>query len=141
MTNAMTSDVQESNYHIERRDNVLYVEIQGPFDGVIAEQYHIDMLSISRQMKAKPWASLVKYHRSGLFTPDAEKALIETTKFRVKNNMIANATVISENTHADTQQMQLRRIYSSCALPFYVFSDVRSAETWLESYLAKQVAS
>lgn len=138
---ANSSNTTESNYHIERKGNLLYVEIQGPFDGNVAERYHADMKSLTLQMKHKPWASLVKYHRSGLFTPDAEKSLIETTKHRVQNNMVANATVISENSHADLQQMQLSRIYSSCGLPFYVFSDVESAENWLVDFLDSQEAS
>ena len=130
----------ESHYDIIKKDNILFVDAQQLFDEQTIQQYHQDMMDLTLEMKHQPWASLVAYRGSGVFTPEVEKHIVDITKFRVKNNMVANATVILDSAQADLQQMQLRRIYNSCHLPFFVFSDIASAENWLKDFLAKQDA-
>ncbi|WP_245961515.1 hypothetical protein [Thalassotalea euphylliae] len=127
-----------SHYDITKKDNILLVDAKRIFDEDSIEQYHQDMLDLTLEMKHQPWASLICYEGSGVFTPEVEQHIIDITKFRVKNNMVANATVLLNTAHADIQQMQLRRIYNSCQLPFFVFSDRDSAEAWLQDYLKEQ---
>lgn len=133
----MTTGLQ-GKYNIVKQDNILLVEVQDIFDGDVVAQYHQDMVDLTLEMKHQPWASLIIYRGSGVFSPDAEAQIVDITKFRVKHNMVANATVFLDSAHADLQQMQLRRIYGGCHLPFYVFSDVESAKAWLHDFLAKQ---
>ena len=133
----MTSRHQP-HYDIVKKGNILVVEVKSLYAGDIAKQYQQDMVDLTHTMNKAPWASLVTYHGSGVFTPEAEKHIVEITKFRVKHNMVANATVFLDSKQADLQQMQLSRIYASCRLPFYVFSDTQSAENWLKDFLEKQ---
>ncbi|NMP31839.1 hypothetical protein HII17_09705 [Thalassotalea sp. M1531] len=131
-------NLQQSDYDIVKKDNILFVDVQNIFDAEAFAQYHLDMIELTQQMKHQPWASLIIYHGSGVFTPEVEDNIADVTKYRVQHNMIANATVFLDSTHADIQQMQLRRIYNGCHLPFYVFSDVKSAENWLQDFLGQQ---
>tara|TARA_Y100000034_G_scaffold84577_1_gene101430 strand:+ start:1861 stop:2277 length:417 start_codon:yes stop_codon:yes gene_type:complete len=134
----MMSLALKEGYQITKKDSILFVDVENIFTGDIAKQYHQDMMQITEEMKHQPWASLIIYHGNGVFTPDAEEQIVDITKFRVKNNMVANATVFLQSAQADLQQIQLSRIYHGCNLPFYVFSDVKSAKNWLKDFLEKQ---
>ncbi len=49
--------------------------------------------------------------------------------------MIAIATVISNSPYVDILQMQLQRIYQSCAIKFNFFSNPEHAQNWLDSFI------
>ena len=129
------------SFTIEHQDNILTVDARGPFTQEIMEQFQQDMVIVSAKMKGQPWGSLVTYYGNAVFSPEAEEALIEITKYRVQHDMIANVTVILESTHADLQQMQLKRIYQTCNVVFHVFSDIEAAKAWLKTFLEQQRAA
>ncbi len=129
------------SYTIEQQGNILLIDAKGPFNDVTLAKYKLDMKEVCQHMNGQPWASLVTYYGNSIFTPEAEKSLIEVTKYRVKNGMVANASVIIDSHHADLQQMQLRRVYQAADVLFHVFSDVGSANEWLNEYLANQRAT
>lgn len=129
------------SYSIKQEGSILIIDAHGPFNEKITEQYQHDITDVMNVLSGSPWASLVTYHGNGIFTPEAEKQIVEITKLRMKHNMVANASVIIDSVHADLQQMQLRRIYNACNLTFHVFSDIRSARNWLEGYLVEQRAA
>lgn len=130
------SKLESGEYTIQREGNLLIIDAQGPFDEAIAKQYHQDMINITDNFNGAFWASLVTYRGNGIFPPEAERSLIETTAYRVQRGLIATAAVIIESNQADLQQMQLRRIYQNYRIPFHVFSDVENARSWLENYLS-----
>ncbi|MBL4900328.1 MAG: hypothetical protein JKX76_11940 [Colwellia sp.] len=125
------------SYRIEQQNNILLIDIdeQSTFNDVVSEQYHEDIKIITQKMRKNPWASLITLKGIGVFTPDAEQNLIETTHYRVENGMIAIAVVIIDSTYADTLQLQLQRIYQSSAVQFNFFSDPKHAKRWLESFI------
>ena len=90
---------------------------------------------MTQKMRENPWASLISFKGNGVFTPDTEQSLIETTHYRVENGMVAIAAVIINSAHADTLQMQLQRIYQGCSVQFNFFSDTRNAKIWLDSFI------
>lgn len=122
-------------YSIEQQDNILFIDAQGPFDHVVTEQYYQDIKLISNKMSDTPWASLVSFEGSSVFTPDAEQKLIETTQYRVDQGMIAIAAVILNSNYADVLQMQLQRIYQNNGIQFNFFCDVTNAKKWLNSLI------
>jgi len=123
------------SYSIEQQDNILLIDAQGPFNDVVTEQYHQDIKLITQKMTNGPWASLISFKGDGVFTPDAENKLIETTQYRVEKGMIAVAAVIINSPYADILQMQLQRIYQSCGIQFNFFSDTKNAQKWLDSFI------
>lgn len=123
------------SYSIEQQKNILLIDAQGPFNDVVTERYHEDIKLITKQMRHAPWASLVSFKGNGVFTPDAENNLIETTQYREQNGMIAVAAVILNSAYADILQMQLQRIYQSCNIQFNFFSDTKNAKKWLDSFI------
>lgn len=125
-------------YKIKKEGNVLLVDAHGPFNDVTAAKYVEEMYEACEEFAGKPWGLLVTFYGNSVFTPEAEKALIDVTRYRMKHGMIANASVILESNSADLQQMQLRRVYQSCNLTFHVFSDVNSAKSWLTEFVAQQ---
>jgi len=126
-------------YAIEQQNNILLVDAQGPFNEVLAAQYHQDITEITEKMTGEPWGSLITFRGNSVFTPDAEKQLIETTRYRIKRGMIAIAVVILDSANADMQQMQLQRIYQECQINFHVFSDQESAKIWLDTYIEQAI--
>ena len=123
------------SYSIEQQDNILFIDAQGPFDHVVTEQYYQDIKLIANKMSDSPWASLVSFEGSSVFTPDAEQKLIETTQYRVDQGMIAIAAVILNSNYADTLQMQLQRIYQNNGIQFNFFSNIEHAQKWLHSLI------
>ncbi len=123
------------SYIIEQQNNILLIDAQGPFNDIVTEQYHQDIKLITQKMSHSPWASLISFKGNGVFTPDAEQKLIETTQYRVDNGMVAIAAVILNSPFADILQMQLQRIYQSCSIQFNFFSDAKNAQKWLDSFI------
>ncbi|PCI55651.1 MAG: hypothetical protein COB45_06270 [Gammaproteobacteria bacterium] len=125
------------SYRIEQQNNILLIDIdeQSTFNDVVSEQYHKDIKIMTQKMRNNPWASLITLKGIGVFTPDAEENLIETTHYRVENGMIAIAVVIIDSTYADTLQLQLQRIYQSSSVQFNFFSDTKHAKYWLDSFI------
>jgi len=127
-------------YKIEAHGNILVVDAHGPFTDEVTKQYVQDMYKACEEFTGQVWGLLVTFYGSSIFTPDAENALIEVTKFRVKHGMIANASVILNSSSGDLQQMQLRRIYQSCNLTFHVFSNIDAAKSWLSEFINEKSA-
>ena len=123
------------SYSIEQQNNILMIDAQGPFNDVVTEQYHQDIKLITKKMADTPWASLISFKGNGVFTPEAEQKLIETTQYRIENGMIAIAAVIIDSKYADILQMQLQRIYQRSSVQFTFFSDVKNAKKWLDSFI------
>ncbi len=123
------------SYQIKSDDNILLVDAHGPFNEVTTQAYVQEMYQACNNFAGKTWGILVTFYGNSIFTPDAEQAIIEITRYRMERGMIANASVIINSNTADVQQMQLRRIYQNCNLPFHVFSDIESAKNWLVSYI------
>ena len=129
---------EQGEYTIEQQGNILLVDARGPFSNDVTQKYAQDMHAACERFDCLPWGLLATFYGNSVFTPDAEQALIELTKYRVKRGMIANASVILNSNSADIQQMQLRRIYQTCQLTFHVFADIESAQHWLNEFVAKQ---
>ena len=106
-----------------------------PFNEHVTEKYIDDMYSACEDFSGQPWGLLISFYGNSVFSPEAEAALIKVNKHRVKQGLIANASVLIDSSTADTQQLQLRRIYQACNITFYVFSDVENAKSWLEQFL------
>ncbi len=126
------------HFSLELSGNILVVDAVGPFNDKVVEKYYDDIQDLIAEIEHQAWGSLVIYRGNGIFTPEAETSLIDITKKRMERGMVANATVFLDSVHADLQQMQLRRIYNTCRLPFYVFSDKSTAKGWLADFIEQQ---
>jgi len=126
------------SYSFNFKNNILHIEAKGPFNEDILESFHYDTDQIIKQHRAKQWASLITYKGNGIFTPDAETALVKLIKHRARNGMIANASVLKESIHPDLQQTQLSRVYQTAKIRSHFFSDEKSAKSWLEEYLEEK---
>ncbi|MBL4909909.1 MAG: hypothetical protein JKX78_07795 [Alteromonadaceae bacterium] len=129
------------NYNLSFENNILHIDAQGPFNETVLENFHQDALAIIEKNKAKQWASLVTYHGNGIFTPDAEDALVKLIKNRARHGMIANASVLKESIHPDLQQTQLARVYQAAKIRSHFFSEENSAKNWLKQYLKENSVS
>jgi len=125
-------------YSIDPQDDMLVVDAHGPFNDETSENYVQDMYDACEQFSNKTWGLLVTFYGNSVFSPEAEHALIDVTKYRMKKGMIANACVILDSTTADLQQMQLHRVYKTCNLTFHVFSDITSARNWLKGFISEK---
>lgn len=129
---------EQGTYQIEAQGNIVIVDAHGPFNEDVTEHYVKDMYAACEHFTGQPWGLLATFYGKSVFSPEAEEALVEMTKYRVEKGMIANASVIIDSSSADIQQMQLRRVYQQCGVTFFVFSDIDSARTWLTDYITEQ---
>jgi len=130
--------VVKEKYSISSRSNILQVDAFGPFNNYVTEEYIDDMHDACKQFSGQPWGSLIVFYGTSVFSPEAEEALININKYRIEQGLIVNASVLINSNTADIQQLQLRRIYQACNLTFYIFSDINSAESWLEQFLQQK---
>lgn len=128
------------SYKIEHQGNILVVDAHGPFNEITAAEYVSDMYKACDKFSGTNWGLLVTFYGNSVFTPEAEQALVDVTKYRMNKGMTANASVIMNSNSADIQQMQLRRVYQQCNLTFHVFSDVESARNWLCDFIKEKSA-
>lgn len=133
--------IDTGSYELSKKEQIIFVEAQGLFDEATFNSYLHDIKILIDDIKHQPWATLAVFNGNGIFTPEAEQALIEITRQRTRNNMVAVATVIKQSYQADLQQMQLTRIYQSCNVVFNFFSDEKVAEEWLNSFMMTDKAT
>ncbi len=133
--------IVKEKYSITSRENILQVDAFGPFNDHVTEKYIDDMYSACDQFSGQSWGLLISFYGNSVFSPEAEEALIKVNKYRVKQGLIANASVLIDSSTADIQQLQLRRIYQACNITFYVFSDINNAKSWLEQFLQQAEAN
>jgi len=131
----MATYLAEGQYSICRQGNILHIEAKGPFDEHMTSMYRQDLEGVTDKLTGGHWGSLVSYYGNGLFTPEAELQLIETTKYRISRGLVATAAVFLQSTQADLQQMQLQRVYQHFRIPFHVFNNQENAKDWLQNYL------
>jgi len=131
-------------YKLNFKNNILYVEAQGPFNKEVLANYHHDIETLITQFtannKVKKWALLAVFHGNSILTPEAESALIITAKFRAQHGMIASANIFKDSIHIDLQQTQFARIYQKAKVKSHFFSDEKSAKNWLEGYLKEKAS-
>ncbi|MGB1263296.1 MAG: hypothetical protein ACPG52_10325 [Cognaticolwellia sp.] len=133
--------IEHEKYSIKSQANILQVDAFGPFSDHVTEKYIDDMYGACEHFSGQPWGLLIAFYGNSVFSPEAEEALIKVNKYRVKQGLIANASVLIDSSTADIQQLQLRRIYQACDITFYIFSDIDSAKSWLEEVLPKTLNS
>ena len=119
-------------YSLKKIKNILYVDAHGPFNEVTTQQYAKEIDGFSYQFQNKNWLSLTTFYGNSIFTPAAENSLISTLHSRAEKGLLANACIILESHCHDLQYMQLKRIHLKANIAFNTFSDVKSAEKWLE---------
>ena len=124
------------SYTIEKNERIMLINAQGPFNDITTEQYQQDFKTLISQMSGKAWALLLSINADGIFIPEAEQRLKDTTQYRMENGMVAIAVVITDSRpYTDMLQMQLQRIYQSCDLTFNFFSDTENAKNWLDNLI------
>ncbi len=119
-------------YSIKKTKNILYVDAHGPFNEVTTQQYAKEIDRYSYLFQNKNWVSLTTFYGDSVFTPVAENSLISILHSRAEKGLLANACIILESHCHDLQYMQLKRIHLRANIAFNTFSDVKSAEQWLE---------
>jgi len=119
-------------YSIKKTKNILYVDARGPFNEVTTQQYAKEIDEYSYKFQNKNWVSLTTFYGDSVFTPIAENSLISILHSRAEKGLLANACIILESHCHDLQYMQLKRIHLKANIAFNAFSDVKSAEQWLE---------
>lgn len=130
----------QGSYSLSVKNNILIVNAEGPFDEETIQQYLLDSKAATEEIQHQPWAILTTFSGKGVLTPEAEQALINITKERKKNNLMAVTVVIKNNLQADLQQTQLARIYELCHVTANFFSNETTAYQWLNSFMSKQKA-
>lgn len=128
----------QGSYSFSINNNILIVNAEGPFDEETIQQYLLDSKAATEKIQHEPWAILTTFSGKGVLTPEAEQALINITKERKKNNLMAVTVVIKNNLQADLQQTQLARIYELCHVTANFFSNEKTAFQWLNSFMSKQ---
>jgi hypothetical protein len=123
-------------YILKKTDNILYVDAHGPFNEITTQRYAKDIDKYSYKFHHANWVSLTTFYGDSIFTPAAEKSIISILHGRADKGLLANACIILESQCHDLQYMQLKRIHLKANIAFNIFSDLSSAEKWLEEFIS-----
>lgn len=125
------------NYKIESQEDVIIIDGEGPFNDHIVESCHRD---VQVYLKDLPefWSKLSVFRQNSLFTPDAEKLLIEISKQQKTQGLCAIAIVFIDVQAEFVLKDQISRVYQCAQIEHQFFVDNKTAQLWLKRQLLQQ---
>lgn len=118
-------------YEVKVDEQSLIVDATGPFNQELALHYQTSIESCIQTLESMPWSQMIVLHSMSLFTPDAEKVLIETLIERKARGLIKSAVVLVEIEGRSLVVQQMSHAYSEAGVDFAFFDSVDAAKAWL----------
>lgn len=118
-------------FSIEIENKILLVDASGPFNDELIKKYQLALHKAVESFNGEPWQQIIVIRDEGLFTPEAEKILIETMSWRKSKGMYFSAVVIGEAVAQAITRQQITRCYEQVGIPHEYFDTVESAREHL----------
>ena len=124
---------EHGEFSLEIDGKVLIIEGTGPFNKEIVAQYKAETEACIANLEHSSWYQLLTLHEMCLFTPDAEKALMDTIIDRHARGMVACAVNIRKDSCTNMVMEQISRCYMKVGVEHQYFTDKADAKAWLTS--------
>lgn len=114
-------------------DNIIILELEGPWNLEFMQQMHSSLLKASEQIDVNNYGVLLILHGETLAVQEAIDCHVEFIK-KVKTKAIAINLVHS--SIPSMTQLMCEKVYQAAILPSAYFTDTLSAKKWLKAQLS-----
>ena len=123
---------RHGKFHVETKSNVLLVSAIGPFNEELVQDYKAAVEAAIAQLSSYPqWGQIVILEKESLFTPDAERLLVQSLKYRKLMGLRTSAVVLHENVTARSLIVQqMSKAYAKDGIEFSFFDNLAEATKW-----------
>lgn len=118
-------------FEVSTDGDKLFVDATGPFNEELANSYGLAIESCIKQLEGKSWSQIIVLHQLSLFTPEAEKVLIDTLVDRKRRGLIKSAVVLINSEGKSLITHQMSHIYQTADIEHGFFNTVEQANDWL----------
>ena len=128
---------RHGKFSVEVDAHMLVVNATGPFNEELVRDYKAALdAAIHHLSKGHNWGQIIVLEKESLFTPDAERVLVQSLKNRKRVGLRASAVVLMENvTGRSLIKQQMSGAYERAGIEFTFSDNVTSAKAWLTNLL------
>ena len=106
-------------FEIETAARLLLVDATGPFNEELIKRYNKALESCIEQLEGSHWSQIITLHQMSLFTPEAEKVLIDTLIKRKSRGLLASHVILEDVEFKPWVKEQLNRCYSAAGVELH----------------------
>lgn len=122
-------------YQLEVCRRVLTVDATGPFNQELINAYRAELATCVAELSYQVWGQVVILHDESLFTPDAERDLIESLEYRKHRGLVACALVCDSDYLLVRRQAE--KIYQTAGVNYDFFVCRQDANQWIERQITR----
>ena len=108
-------------FEIENETKLLVVDATGPFNEELLKRYNEALESCIQLLEVSQWRQVITLHHMSLFTPEAEKVLIDTLIKRKSRGLLAGYIILEDVEFKPWVKEQLTRCYSIARVELHFF--------------------
>ena len=125
------------SFSVEIQGRVLIVDGTGPFNEEIVSLYSQAINDAIKSLIGEPWDQISILHGMSIFTPEAQRDLIENIKKRKALGLQRSAVIVADVEGTSTIITQLSQCYEDANVGYAFFNSLEDARKWLsEEYSA-----
>ena len=121
-------------YSITVTGRLMTVDSSGPYNDEALKHYMRDLQLAVTSFQKRPWLQLNLVHDFSVFTPEAEKMLENSMRYRKEMGMIASAIVLLDVQGKPLIIHQLTRCCKNAGINYAFFEDIPAAQAWLTEH-------
>lgn len=128
---------RHGKFSVEVDAKMLVVNATGPFNEELVKDYKMAVdAAVAHLSEGSGWGQVIVLEKESLFTPDAERVLVQSLKNRKRTGLKASAVVLMENvTGRSLIKQQMSGAYEKAGIEFTFSDTISSAKAWLSSHL------
>lgn len=128
---------RHGKFSVEVDAQMLVVNATGPFNEELVRDYKMAVdAAVAHLSEGSGWGQVIVLEKESLFTPDAERVLVQSLKNRKRSGLKASAVVLMENvTGRSLIKQQMSGAYKKAGIEFTFSETINSAKAWLSSHL------
>ena len=115
-------------FEIETEARLLLVDATGPFNEELVKRYNEALESCIQQLEFSQWSQVITLHQMSLFTPEAEKVLIDTLIKRRSRGLLAGYVILEDVEFKPWVKEQLNRCYTVAGVELHFFDSTSEAK-------------
>jgi len=121
---------------MHRYDQILYSEIEGPWNLELIEHYRERATPIACELAAQgPWAAIIEIRGEAMCPPDALEAIRQGVHAFAAQGRICTAYVIAPDVKGAAISAPMWRGLYAGVMPFEIFDTRDAAVTWCRKQL------
>ena len=126
--------IAHGEFHLEKKEQVIFIESRGPFNQEAVELYTLQMNDIMESFSDN-WGQIVTLHQDSLFTPQAEYSMKQALYVRKEKGLTASAVIILDEKARFVIQHQISRVYDEVGIEYIYINSADEAKCWLNKKL------